>query len=164
MKPNVYRWGMAMVCCLALNAGAAQSAIELSDPALQARYARLVDSLRCPKCENQAIGSSNAPVAVDMRRYVASWLLKGYSDDRIQDELVARFGEYVLYQPRLSSRTLLLWSGPAVLGALAVAGIVLTVRSRRYPIEVEPLDPDEHALLQRVLARHPDEDDKGHRA
>ncbi|WP_414499633.1 MULTISPECIES: cytochrome c-type biogenesis protein CcmH [unclassified Zymobacter] len=163
MKRKVYRWGVGVLCGWALNVGAAQT-VEFHDPALQSRYAQLVDSLRCPKCENQAIGSSSAPVAVDMRRHVAAWLSKGYSDERIQDELVARFGEYVLYQPRLSSRTLLLWAGPAVLGVLAAGGIILTVRSRRYPIQAEPLDPDEQALLQRVLARHPDDERKEHRA
>lgn len=154
MKRNVYRWGVGMLCGWALSAGAIQP-IELNDPALQARYTQLVDSLRCPKCENQAIASSNAPVAMDMRHYVASWLLKGYSDERIQDELVARFGEYVLYAPRLSERTLLLWAGPAVLSILAIGGVIMAVRSRRYSVPAEPLDSDEQALLERVLARHP---------
>lgn len=153
MKLNVYRWSVGMLCAWALSVSATQT-VELNDPTLQARYAQLVDSLRCPKCENQAIASSNAPVAVDMRRYVVSWLLKGYSDERIQDELVARFGEYVLYAPRWSARTLLLWTGPAIFSVLAISGVVVTVRSRRYPLPAEPLDADEQALLERVLARH----------
>lgn len=159
MKLSVRQWCIAVCCSLSLSAQAAEPTA-LPDPLLQGRYVRLVDSLRCPKCENQAIASSNAPVAVDMRHHIASWLLKGYSDERIQDELVARFGEYVLYQPRLSERTLVLWAGPAVLGVLALGGVIAVVRACRRPVHVAPLEPDEEALLQRVLSRHPDDKHK----
>ena len=159
MKPSVYQWCAAVCCSLSLSVQAAEP-LALRDPVLQGRYVHLVDSLRCPKCENQAIASSNAPVAVDMRHHVAAWLLQGYSDERIQDELVARFGEYVLYQPRLSARTLVLWAGPAVLGVIALSGVIAVVRTRRHPVQVAPLEPDEKALLQRVLSRHPHDEHK----
>lgn len=161
MKRRIYRWSVAILCGWVLSVGATEP-VELHDTALLARYTQLTDSLRCPKCENQSISSSNAPVAMDMRRYVSEWLLKGYSDERIQNEMVARFGEYVLYQPRFSQRTLLLWTGPAVLGVLAISGVVMTVRSRRHPVQLAPLDPDEQALLQRVLARHQNDGYKEH--
>lgn len=128
--------------------------VVLHDEALQARYIHLTDSLRCPKCENQAISSSNAPVAVDMRHHVADWLAKGYSDEKIQDELTARFGEFVLYQPRFTARTWLLWGGPALLSVIAIGSVLAVMRAHRRAVRVIPLDADERALLQRVLARH----------
>lgn len=159
MKHKVYCWSVGLLCGWALSAVAIEQ-VELHDAALLARYTQLTDSLRCPKCENQAISGSSAPVAIDMRHYVAEWLLKGYSDEQIKNELVVRFGEYVLYQPRFSSRTVLLWIGPAVLGVLAASGVVMMVRSRRYLAQLAPLNSDEQALLRRVLARHQNDDHK----
>ena len=41
---------------------------EFSDVALQERYLDLSAELRCPKCQNQNIADSNAPIAQDLRR------------------------------------------------------------------------------------------------
>ena len=154
MNGKAHRWLLgALLLCGALSA-TADDVVALQDPALQARYLRLTHTLRCPKCENQAIDSSTAPVAIDMRRYVATGLLQGQSDQHIQDELVSRFGEYVLYAPRLSARTFLLWLGPVILTGIAVCMVVITVLSRHRPAHIKPLDPDEEALLTRVLLRH----------
>lgn len=160
-KTILWRYFVMFLCCWGLPVAAAEP-VALHNEALQARYTQLIDSFRCPKCENQAISSSNAPVAVDMRHHVADWLSKGYSDEQIQDELTARFGEFVLYQPRFTARTWLLWGGPLLLSVVAIGGVLAVVRAHRRAANVVPLNPDEQALLQRVLARHRRIEGKGH--
>lgn len=116
-------------------AGPVSAAIEVhrfDTPLMQQRYDDLVDNLRCPKCQNQAIGDSNSPISADMRKRVVQLLEEGRSDREIQDYMVRRFGDYVLYNPRLSGRTWLLWGLPAglvVLGALII-GLIVRVRRR----------------------------------
>lgn len=128
---------MSLLLCLLLLsalAGPASAAIEIhrfDNPVTQARYQDLTDNLRCPKCQNQAIGDSNSPIAADMRERVVALLKDGRSDREIQDYMIRRFGEYVLYNPRLSGRTWLLWGLPGGLVVLGAVVIGLIVRARR---------------------------------
>lgn len=120
-----------LVLLLALG-GVAQAAIDTYEFASEAerdRYRQLTEELRCPKCQNQNIADSNAPIAVDLRAEIYRKLEAGESNAQIIDYLVARYGDFVLYKPPVSGRTLLLWYGPA---ALLVGGfIVLAVIVRR---------------------------------
>ncbi|WP_325064282.1 cytochrome c-type biogenesis protein [Cobetia sp. L2A1] len=139
-----------------LAAGKAQAAIEMhqfNNPVLQKRYDSLTAALRCPKCQNQAIGDSDSPIAGDMRQNVADLLNDGRSDSEIQNFMVDRFGEYVLYNPRLDGRTWLLWGGPAVLILLGLGCVALIVRARRRA-SVRALDPDEQARISALLKAH----------
>ncbi|WP_447529629.1 MULTISPECIES: cytochrome c-type biogenesis protein [unclassified Vreelandella] len=104
---------------------------EFDDPVLAQRYADLTASMRCPLCENQAIDDSNAPIAADMRQRVFELLHQGQSDSEIVNHMVARFGEYILYNPRLENRTYLLWGVPIALVLLAMVILALIVRARR---------------------------------
>lgn len=128
---------MSLLLCLLLLsglAGAALAAIEVhrfDNSVTQQRYQDLVDNLRCPKCQNQAIGDSDSPIAGDMRERVVALLKDGRSDREIQDYMIRRFGDYVLYNPRLSGRTWLLWGLPAGLVVLGAVVISLIVRARR---------------------------------
>ncbi|EPC02809.1 hypothetical protein L861_23635 [Litchfieldella anticariensis FP35 = DSM 16096] len=150
----VIRRGL-VVLVLLLVAGLVQGAVEVrefADPVLERRYSDLNESLRCPKCQNQAIGDSNSPVAADMRERVYMLLQDGRSDMEIRDYMVKRFGDYVLYNPRLEGRTWLLWGLP---GALVVIGgivVVLIVRTRRRA-SARQLSPDERARLDALIKR-----------
>ena len=104
---------------------------EFDDPVLAQRYHDLTAAMRCPLCENQAINDSNAPIAADMRERVYQLLQGGKADSEIINHMVERFGEYILYNPRLENRTYLLWGLPVVLLLLGAVGLVLLVRSRR---------------------------------
>lgn len=128
------RMRLAIALALTLLMGMASAAIEVhrfDNPVTQQRYEDLTDNLRCPKCQNQAIGNSNSPIAEDMREQVVALLKAGRSDREIQDYMVRRFGDYVLYNPRLSGRTWLLWGLPVGLVMLGALVIALIVRSRR---------------------------------
>ncbi|WP_048308387.1 cytochrome c-type biogenesis protein [Halomonas sp. PR-M31] len=104
---------------------------EFDSPVQKQRYDSLNGSLRCPKCENQAIGDSESPIAGDMRERVYQLLQDGRSDIEIQNYMTDRFGDYVLYNPRLTGRTWLLWGLPAALVLLGAVVIGFIVRARR---------------------------------
>ncbi|HET8799703.1 MAG TPA: cytochrome c-type biogenesis protein [Marinobacter sp.] len=126
---------------------------EFNDPSMEARYRALTAELRCPKCQNQNIADSDAPIASDMRDEVYRMMQSGASDDAIVDSLVARFGEFVRYKPELDQRTFLLWATPAIAvvgGLLVVAGVI--IRSRGRNDRPAALSADEKARAERLLA------------
>ena len=101
----------------------------LSDAALEVRARALSKELRCMVCQNQSIDDSDAPLARDLRILVRERLQAGDSDREVIDFLVARYGEFVLLNPRFSGHTALLWVAPAAL--LLIGGVVLFVLARR---------------------------------
>jgi cytochrome c-type biogenesis protein CcmH len=112
---------------LATSALAIDTEEAFDDPALQARYEAIIDEVRCLKCQNQTIKDSNAFLASDLRREIRRMLEEGMADDEIFDFLVERYGEFALYRPRTSGKTLVLWVIPGVFllaGGLLLANIV----------------------------------------
>lgn len=125
---------------------------EFDDPVMEQRYHDLTGSMRCPLCENQAIDDSDAPISADMRERIYQLLQDGQSDIEITNHMVSRFGEYILYNPRLENRTYLLWGIPIALllgGALLV---VLIVRTRRNA-SASSLSAEEQARLNELVNR-----------
>ena len=117
------------------------------------RYRELISELRCPKCQNQNIADSNAPISRDMRDAVYRMMQDGASDDDIVGALVDRFGEFVRYNPELDRRTVLLWATPAIAvgtGLLVVAGIV--IRPRRRGEQSAELTAEERSRVDQLLA------------
>ena len=151
------RAGLLLMLLLVASAPAwAESAIEVrnfKDPVLTERYRDLTASLRCPKCDAQAVNSSDSPVAADIRERVARLLREGRSDKEILDYMVARFGEFVLYNPRLDERTWLLWGLPVAL--ILIGGLIVAafVRARRHA-RVRALSHEEHERLASLIGRH----------
>ena len=125
---------------------------EFDDPVMEQRYRSLTASMRCPTCENQAINDSDAPVSGDMRDRIYLLLNEGISDIEIRDHMVQRFGDYVLYNPRLEGRTFLLWGLPAGLVVLAAILVAMIVRSRRNA-SATALSEEERARLQALINR-----------
>jgi len=85
------------------------------DPELQARYDKMISEVRCLKCQNQSIKDSNVFLASDLRREIRRLIAEGKTDAEIQDFLVTRYGEFALYRPRTTGKTLILWVAPFVL-------------------------------------------------
>jgi cytochrome c-type biogenesis protein CcmH len=93
------------------------------------RYKRLIEEIRCVKCQNTSIAGSNASIARDHRLKVYQMLLQGKSDSEIRSWFVARYGDFALYRPQVSPRTWLLWALPLLL--LVAGGVVLILQIRR---------------------------------
>ena len=94
-------------------------------------FQELANELRCPKCQNQNLADSNAMIADDLRRELYQQVKSGKSSDEIVDFMVDRYGEFVLYKPKVNAMTFVLWYGPAILCFLAVGVFVLVVWQRR---------------------------------
>ena len=127
---------------------------EFSDPALEERYHALSAELRCPKCQNQNIADSNAPISQDLRKLLYEQLESGSSDAEIRDYMVARYGEFVRYRPSFSGATAALWFAPAILLLLAAAVVVMTLRNRRSGADASSgLAADDQARLDALVRK-----------
>nr|WP_113862630.1 cytochrome c-type biogenesis protein [Marinobacter pelagius] len=145
-----------LAALFALTAGLVQAEVaavyDFDTREQEVRYQNLIAELRCPKCQNQNIADSNAPISQDMRNEVYEMMQAGASNEEIVDALVARFGEFVRYKPELDSRTFLLWATPAIAvfgGLLVVAGVV--IRARRVERQAAGLSAEERARAEQIL-------------
>lgn len=102
---------------------------QLRDPAQEAKAKELMETLRCLVCQGQSIADSDAPLAGDMRHEVRTKIAAGESPDAIRKWLVARYGNWVSYDPPLDAATALLWFGPLLF--LALGGWLAFGRFRR---------------------------------
>jgi cytochrome c-type biogenesis protein CcmH len=112
---------------------------QLEDHALQARFERITQQLRCLVCQNESIADSNVELASDLRRQVREMLIAGAGDDAIFGFMTDRYGEFVRFSPPLEPKTLLIWGAPFIM--LLLGGIVVyrVVRHRsRMPLDDEP--------------------------
>ncbi len=125
---------------LCLPAFAIDTGRAFEDPELQARYEDIISQVRCLKCQNQSIKDSNVFLAADLRREIRRLLAEGKTDQEVFDFLVERYGEFALYSPRKSGKTLVLWAAPFLLlvgGALV--GFQVIRKRMSMPLDDEPL-------------------------
>ncbi len=117
------------------------------------RYQSFIDEMRCPKCQNQNLSGSDSPIALDLRNELYLMIEEGKSDQQIVDFMVERYGEFILYRPRLSPATVLLWAAPVLLLVFGALFLWLLVRKRRRVAqEVETgLSQQERARLDALL-------------
>ena len=131
------RW-IWLLLVFALPLMAAEGLYDFDNEQQRERFHELSEQLRCPKCQNQSIGDSDAPISQDMRRKTAELIKQGRSDEEIVAYFVERYGQFVNFDPPVETKTLVLWGGPVVvflLGALVV--VVQIRRARRAPAEGE---------------------------
>ena len=155
MKRLLISAGLALG--LLASAHAAIDTFEFANDAERQRYRSLIEELRCPKCQNQNIADSDAPIATDLRNEIFRMLEEGKSNEEIIDFLVSRYGDFVLYKPPLTSRTLLLWYGPAgmlVIGFGVLGVILIRRRSQNKDGSAAGLSLDEHTRLAALLEQN----------
>jgi cytochrome c-type biogenesis protein CcmH len=123
------------------------------------RFQTLTSELRCPKCQNQNIADSNAEIAKDLRTKVFQMLEQGRSDTEIINYMIERYGDFVLYEPRVNSKTMLLWGGPVILLLLGLTTVFWLSR-RRLKAENDPgaltLDAEQQRQLKKILEQDKD--------
>lgn len=122
---------------------------EFPDELTKKRFNSLAYELRCPKCQNQNLADSNSPIAADLRKEVYDMLLAGRSDTEIMNFMVDRYGEFVLYRPRVNSLTYALWFGPIVF--LLIGGFVVFTLVRRKDTEPEQLSAKQKQEIDSIL-------------
>jgi cytochrome c-type biogenesis protein CcmH len=122
-----------------------------ADPVLEQRVVKLTSELRCLVCQNQSLADSHADLAIDLKNQVRSQMQAGRSDAQIRDYMVARYGDFVLYDPPFKATTLLLWAGPFVLLLIGFLGLTLYLRGRRRRLPNVELSAAEHARAQDLL-------------
>lgn len=158
--------GLALAGLAVLLMGAASDPSEqLGDPTQEARARTLFKDIRCVVCQNESIDDSNAEMAVDMRRLVREQIVAGKSDEDIQQYLLDRYGDFVLFTPRLTLINALLWGGPFLLlvAGLAVFWTTFVRRPKRAqaadlaPMSAQGADQaltvEEQARLDAILKR-----------
>lgn len=102
-------------------------ALNFSSPQQESDYHQLTQSLRCPQCQNNNIADSNATIAMDMRGKVFELLQEGKSKNDVVDYMVARYGNFVTYDPPMTASTLVLWIAPLL---LVLLGVVFLLRRK----------------------------------
>ena len=138
-------------------AGKMEPAAQSGGAALDARLKKLETELRCLVCQNQTLADSNADLAEDLRREVRELAVSGKSDDEIRGYLVARYGDFVLYNPPVKPTTWLLWFGPFAL-AIGGAGLWWVILRRRATMATStPTDSGDAQARGRDLLNNDDE-------
>ncbi|WP_232807696.1 cytochrome c-type biogenesis protein, partial [Salmonella enterica] len=118
--------GMVMLMLVLVISGSARATTDVmpfKDEAQEQQFRQLTEQLRCPKCQNNSIADSNAMIATDMRRRVYDLMQEGKSRQEIIDYMVARYGNFVTYDPPLTPLTVLLWVLP--LAAIVAGGWII---------------------------------------
>ncbi len=121
-------------------------------------FRELTRELRCPKCQNQDIADSNAGLAKDLRDKTYQMVRQGKEKDEIVDYMVARYGNFILYNPPLMASTLILWLGPLLVIVIGLGVVVM--RSRRPVAAAKPVDSALSEEEQRRLAELLKEEEK----
>ena len=155
------RWIAAVAFGLTLT-GVAHAAIdtyEFSNDAERDRFRELTKELRCPKCQNQDIADSNAPIATDLRREIFRMLGEGKDNQQIIDFMVDRYGDFVRYKPALTAKTAILWFGPLglLVGGFVVIGVIVGRRRTQRAESADTLSAEERQRLGTLLDKTQDD-------
>ena len=132
---------------------AAIESYEFESTQMEADYYRLIRELRCLVCQNQNLAGSNADLAKDLRRQTYELLTQGNTPDQVVQYMIDRYGDFVLYRPRLKRSTLLLWFGPFVMLVLV---LWLVIRAMRKKQNLVPPNADALERARQLLSDNRD--------
>ena len=142
---------LLLLCLLlfSLPLHAAIEAYEFKSAQMEADYNKLISELRCLVCQNQNLADSNADLAKDLRQQTYDMLIQGKNPDQVVQYMTDRYGDFVLYRPRLKTGTLLLWFGPF---GLLVLVLWLVIRVMRKKQKLVPPTNDALQRAQQLLS------------
>ena len=154
---------MAMVLLvigLSMSAWANIDTYQFDNPRQEAQYRALIEEFRCPKCQNQNLAGSDAPIAQDLKQKTYDMVKDGRSDTEIRQYMNERYGDFISYKPPVRPSTWILWFFPPVL--LVFVMLAWFIRNRNSskraavianPIEegYAPLSAAEQQRLQDLL-------------
>ena len=131
----------------------AANAQPVTDEAVvEQRLAKLSHELRCLQCRNQTLAESPAGLAEDLRREIRVQIRAGKSDQEILAFLTQRYGDFILYKPRVTATTYLLWFGPFVLLLAGLFILFRYIKQRRDSITEQPMSEEDHRRAKELLA------------
>jgi cytochrome c-type biogenesis protein CcmH len=144
----------------------AQAQIDVFDfetPEQEQRYRQLSNDFRCPMCQNANLSSSPGGVASDLRREIYRMIIEGQTDAQIEEFMLARYGDFILYRPRLTAQTLLLWFARNIIRNSGVkksndsqAKADAPINQDTYVVADDVISDEERKRLNRLLAEHDD--------
>jgi cytochrome c-type biogenesis protein CcmH len=146
-----------LLCLLPVFAWAGEAKDLAEDPVVEKRMVALAQNLRCLVCQNESLASSRADLAQDLRQEVREMIKKGLNDKQIIDYLVARYGDFVLYDPPVKSYTILLWFGPFALLLLGGGALFYQLRKRRRVMAEPELSPEAEQQAAALLNQYEDD-------
>jgi cytochrome c-type biogenesis protein CcmH len=157
------RVALQLLVCLGVLAlfaqvSAQEAKLMADDPAIEKRLMILSEELRCLVCQNETLAASQADLALDLKREIREQMKAGKNDKEIITFLTARYGDFVLYRPRVTPATYLLWFGPFL---FMLSGLVLLykyLKQRRALITPEPLSAEDHRRAQDLLKVTPEKE------
>ena len=124
--------------------------LQFKDEAQEQQFRQLTEELRCPKCQNNSIADSNSMIAADMRKKVWQLMEQGQSNQQITDYMVARYGNFVTYEPPVTPATIILWLLPACF-VLGGALVIFRLSRRSRAERVSELSAQEQERLKALL-------------
>jgi cytochrome c-type biogenesis protein CcmH len=135
-------WGKAMgfsktflllvgVVFSSLSAFAAIETHDFANELERKRYQSFIEEMRCPKCQNQNLAGSDSAISIDLRNKLYEMIKLDKSDKEITDFMVERYGDYILYRPRVTPATYVLWGAPIALLVIGIVVVILILQRRR---------------------------------
>ena len=107
---------------LSINAYAAIDVYDFDSVQQEAQYRGLIEELRCPKCQNQNLAGSDAPIAQDLKQKTYDLIKDGRSDGEIRAYMQERYGDFITYKPPVRPSTWILWFFPPLLLITLIVG------------------------------------------
>ena len=72
-------------------------------------------NLRCLICQGQSVYDSQSEFAISVKDLIKKKIEEGNSDNDIYEYLKNKYGDWIMYEPELEKKTLLLWILPLIL-------------------------------------------------
>ena len=160
--------GFIIACLISMSSYAAIEVYDFDSPQQEAQYRGLIEEFRCPKCQNQNLAGSDAPIAQDLKQKTYDLIKDGRSDGEIRAYMQDRYGDFISYKPPVRPSTWILWFFPPLLLIILVTGwfwqskrrqLVASGQSGAMNSAAPALSATEQAELDRLLSRA-DNDDK----
>ena len=161
---------LIIACLLSMTSYAAIEVYDFDSVQQEAQYRGLIEELRCPKCQNQNLAGSDAPIAQDLKQKVYDLIKDRRSDAEIRDYMQDRYGDFITYKPPIRPSTWILWFFPPLLLIILVIGWFWQSKRRQLVASGEnggaanntatALSAAEKSELDRLLSRTDTNDDK----
>ncbi len=140
---------MLLLALLFNSAYSAINVVEFETDQQAERYQKLISELRCLVCQNQNLADSNAGLANDLKTIVQQKIVQGDSDEQILQFMTDRYGDFVLYRPPVSAKTLLLWLGPLLFLMLGLG--ILAAYIRKSKMQTVTISQQEQQRARQLL-------------